>query len=124
MTARQQPKQTRRQRFLLRAINFYQVGRQDRPSPCRFTPSCSEYSREAVEVHGAGRGTWLTGRRLLRCRPFGPSGYDPVPESESLEPVSRTTGPRNTTETMIRYSPDRPMSDQPNNVRDPIGRSH
>ena len=40
----------------------------------------SEYAKEAVQVHGAGRGTWLTTRRLARCRPFGPSGYDPVPE--------------------------------------------
>ncbi|MFM7126669.1 MAG: membrane protein insertion efficiency factor YidD [Actinomycetota bacterium] len=66
---------------LLRAIDFYQVGREGRPSPCRFTPSCSEYAREAIETHGSGRGTWLTTRRLLRCRPFGPSGYDPVPEA-------------------------------------------
>lgn len=65
---------------LLKAINWYQVAREGRPSPCRFTPSCSQYAKEAVHVHGAGRGTWLTVRRLLRCRPFGPSGYDPVPE--------------------------------------------
>lgn len=79
MTTRS-PEQRPVQRVLLRAINFYQVGRQDRPSPCRFTPTCSEYSREAVETFGAGRGAWLTIRRLLRCRPFGPSGFDPVPE--------------------------------------------
>ena len=66
--------------FLLKAINWYQIAREGRPSPCRFTPSCSEYAKEAVQVHGAGRGTWLTTRRLARCRPFGPSGYDPVPE--------------------------------------------
>ena len=71
------------QRIVLRAIRFYQVGREGRPSPCRFTPSCSEYAREAVETFGAGRGTWLTVRRLLRCRPFGPSGFDPVPEPHS-----------------------------------------
>ena len=66
--------------LLLRAIEGYQRGREGRPSPCRFFPSCSEYAREAVMVHGAGRGTWLTVRRLVRCRPFGPSGFDPVPE--------------------------------------------
>lgn len=68
------------QDLLLRAVRFYQAGREGRPSPCRFTPSCSEYAREALETHGAGRGTWLTVRRLLRCRPFGPSGFDPVPD--------------------------------------------
>jgi putative membrane protein insertion efficiency factor len=65
--------------FLLRGINWYQSAREGRPSPCRFTPSCSEYAKEAVEQYGAGRGTWLATRRLMRCRPFGPSGYDPVP---------------------------------------------
>ena len=67
------------QRLILRAIEWYQVGRDGRPSPCRFTPSCSHYAHEAVSVHGAGRGTWLSVRRLIRCRPFGPSGFDPVP---------------------------------------------
>lgn len=65
--------------FLLRGINWYQSAREGRPSPCRFTPSCSEYAKEAVEQYGAWRGTWLATRRLMRCRPFGPSGYDPVP---------------------------------------------
>ncbi len=73
---------SRSQQFLLKGIALYQNAREGRPSPCRFTPSCSEYSREALEIHGAGRGTWLTIRRLLRCRPFGPSGYDPVPEAD------------------------------------------
>jgi putative membrane protein insertion efficiency factor len=70
-------------RGILRAIEWYQVAREGRPSPCRFTPSCSEYCREAVEVHGARRGVWLGMRRLSRCRPFGPSGFDPVPEASS-----------------------------------------
>ena len=64
---------------MLRAITLYQRGAEGRPSPCRFFPSCSEYGYEAIAVHGAGRGGWLTLRRLLRCRPFGSSGYDPVP---------------------------------------------
>jgi putative membrane protein insertion efficiency factor len=50
-------------------------------SPCRFYPSCSHYALEALEVHGALRGSWLSIRRLLRCRPFGPHGVDLVPES-------------------------------------------
>ena len=46
---------------------------------CRFEPSCSNYSMEALRTHGATRGLWLTVRRLLRCHPLGASGYDPVP---------------------------------------------
>lgn len=65
--------------LLLRLIDVYQRAAEGRPSPCRFTPSCSTYAREALELHGRGRGLWLTIRRLARCRPFGPSGYDPVP---------------------------------------------
>jgi putative membrane protein insertion efficiency factor len=65
---------------LVAAVRWYQRGAEGRPSPCRFYPSCSSYAVEALEVHGAGRGLALTVRRLLRCRPFGPSGFDPVPE--------------------------------------------
>jgi uncharacterized protein len=46
---------------------------------CRFAPSCSEYAREAVERHGALTGTWLAAKRLSRCHPYHPGGYDPVP---------------------------------------------
>ena len=69
------------QRLMVRSILFYQRAFSGRPSPCRFFPSCSEYGLEAVTVHGARRGGWLTVRRLARCRPFGPSGFDPVPEA-------------------------------------------
>lgn len=61
-------------------VRWYQSAVAGRPSPCRFTPGCSSYALEALEVHGTRRGLWLTLRRLLRCRPFGPSGFDPVPE--------------------------------------------
>jgi putative membrane protein insertion efficiency factor len=46
---------------------------------CRFAPSCSQYAVEALREHGAVRGLWLAVRRLARCHPFNPGGYDPVP---------------------------------------------
>ena len=46
---------------------------------CRYYPSCSAYALRAVSVHGAIKGSWLAGRRLLRCHPWSPGGYDPVP---------------------------------------------
>lgn len=70
-------------RLLDRVIRGYQVLVAGRPSPCRYVPSCSEYAREAVAVHGAGRGGWYALRRLLRCHPWGRSGYDPVPGTAS-----------------------------------------
>jgi putative membrane protein insertion efficiency factor len=51
-------------------------------SNCRFQPTCSAYGLEALERHGALKGTWLTIRRVLRCRPGGGHGYDPVPGSD------------------------------------------
>ncbi len=46
---------------------------------CRYDPTCSRYSEEAIHKHGFLKGSWLTGKRLARCRPFGAQGYDPVP---------------------------------------------
>ena len=50
-------------------------------SHCRFYPSCSAYALEALESHGAARGSWLTLRRLLRCHPLHAGGLDPVPQN-------------------------------------------
>lgn len=49
---------------------------------CRFQPTCSVYAIEALETHGPLRGLWLTVRRLVRCNPWGGSGYDPVPPAK------------------------------------------
>lgn len=67
-------------RLVLFALRGYQAARFGRPSPCRFVPSCSAYAVEAVDTHGALRGSWLAVRRIGRCRPFGGRGLDPVPE--------------------------------------------
>jgi hypothetical protein len=50
------------------------------PPACRFTPSCSAYAVTALERYGAVQGTWMALRRLARCHPWNPGGYDPVPD--------------------------------------------
>lgn len=70
-------------RALLGLIRFYRVGISPLlPASCRFTPTCSAYAAEAIERHGAARGSWLALRRILRCHPFGGRGPDPVPPVE------------------------------------------
>ena len=67
-------------RILVWAIRIYQKAISPAfPPNCRFVPSCSEYARQAVQKYGVCRGLWLGLRRLLRCHPFNPGGYDPVP---------------------------------------------
>lgn len=70
-------------RLLRSLVRGYQIARAGRPSPCRYDPSCSNYALEALEKHGALRGTWLTIRRLSRCHPWGGHGWDPVPERKA-----------------------------------------
>jgi putative membrane protein insertion efficiency factor len=57
---------------------------------CRFEPTCSRYALEALDQHGAVRGTYLALRRIGRCHPWHPGGYDPVPETDSLPPNEST----------------------------------
>ncbi|HJN15102.1 MAG TPA: membrane protein insertion efficiency factor YidD [Armatimonadota bacterium] len=67
-------------RIALWLIRFYQrwISR-FLPAMCRFTPSCSAYSAQAIEIHGFWVGLWLGVKRLARCHPFCPGGEDPVP---------------------------------------------
>ncbi len=71
------------------AIRTYQRITAGRISACRFYPSCSNYAREAIEIHGAGRGSALALRRLSRCRPFGPHGVDLVPPTQRARSTQR-----------------------------------
>lgn len=67
-------------RIFILPIRFYQLCISPMlPNACRFTPTCSQYAAEAIMKHGIFRGSWLALRRILRCHPWGGSGYDPVP---------------------------------------------
>jgi len=67
-------------RALLGLIRVYQAVAAGRLSRCRYLPSCSAYAVEALERHGAWRGSWLAARRVARCHPWGGHGVDLVPE--------------------------------------------
>jgi len=67
-------------RIALALIQFYQLAISPAlPPTCRFVPSCSEYTYQAIAKYGFWKGTWMGLRRLSRCHPFNPGGYDPVP---------------------------------------------
>jgi len=55
------------------------------PPSCRFYPTCSHYGIEAIEKHGAAKGSWLAVRRISKCHPFHEGGFDPVPEKETVK---------------------------------------
>lgn len=64
-------------------IRFYQVAISPLlPSSCRFTPTCSQYTLDAVRTHGAIRGSWLGLKRISKCHPFHKGGFDPVPPAD------------------------------------------
>lgn len=71
---------------LLAVIRAYQKVSRLTPRVCRYEPTCSEYTRQAIERYGAARGSWMGIKRICRCHPFHPGGYDPVPGTdESVE---------------------------------------
>lgn len=73
---------------VLRAfIHAYRWITRPLPSHCRFAPTCSAYGLEALRLHGALRGSWLTVRRIARCHPLHAGGFDPVPD-----PAGRRAG--------------------------------
>ena len=68
--------------LLLLLIRFYQLCISPLLGPrCRFYPTCSSYAMEAIQVHGAAKGFWLATKRLCKCHPFHPGGFDPVPQN-------------------------------------------
>jgi len=75
--------------WVVGAIRFYQRRLSPlKPPVCRFTPTCSEYMAQAVTRYGIARGGWLGIRRLLRCAPWNPGGYDPLPGTEANTAVA------------------------------------
>ena len=80
---------------MLAAIGFYSRAISPAlPPRCRFYPTCSAYAAEAVELHGAGRGTWLALRRLVKCAPWHPGGVDLVPGATGVPPPARNRDAR------------------------------
>lgn len=77
---RAQMKQALLDRLMIGAIRFYQLAISPTlPPSCRFYPTCSEYTLQAIAKYGALKGLWLGLKRIARCHPFHPGGYDPVP---------------------------------------------
>ncbi|MBQ3297791.1 MAG: membrane protein insertion efficiency factor YidD [Bacilli bacterium] len=65
--------------LLISIINIYQKIPFSSHKQCRFIPTCSNYAKEAILTYGSFKGTYLAIKRILKCNPLGPSGYDPVP---------------------------------------------
>lgn len=79
-------------RALLAAVGFYSRAISPAlPPRCRFYPTCSAYAAEAIERHGAARGSWLAVRRILKCAPWHPGGVDPVPDAAGTRGPARAS---------------------------------
>ena len=79
-------------RALLAAVGFYSRAISPAlPPRCRFYPTCSAYAAEAIERHGAARGSWLAARRILKCAPWHPGGVDPVPGTAGTSEAARAS---------------------------------
>ncbi|PGL66885.1 membrane protein insertion efficiency factor YidD [Bacillus sp. AFS055030] len=78
-------------KILIGIIRFYQKWISPATPPtCRFYPTCSSYGLEAIQTHGALKGTYLTTKRILKCHPLHPGGYDPVPDKIKKDTVKET----------------------------------
>jgi putative membrane protein insertion efficiency factor len=92
-------------RGLLAAVRFYQRAISPvLPPRCRFEPSCSAYAAEALEVHGAARGSWLSLVRLAKCAPWHPGGLDLVPAPRAASRAPGTDGAGRTSSTSAQSS--------------------
>jgi putative membrane protein insertion efficiency factor len=117
-------------RLLAGLVRLYQLVVSPWLGPsCRFEPSCSAYALEALRVHGAARGSWLTLRRLGRCQPFCTGGYDPVPEprhrkercaTESGHLADLTAPVDESTPSPDHVSPSRPLPDRGPSSQSPV----
>lgn len=65
-------------KIFIKLIEFYQKISKYTPATCRFTPTCSEYTKQAIEKYGLIKGCWLGLKRIVKCHPFHPGGYDPL----------------------------------------------
>ena len=71
-------------RLVLQLITFYQHAVSPYwPGACRYSPTCSHYAQEAIEIHGLIHGGWLSVKRIGRCQPWGSGGFDPVPPKDA-----------------------------------------
>ncbi|MBS1709139.1 MAG: membrane protein insertion efficiency factor YidD [Armatimonadetes bacterium] len=66
-------------KFGVMMVRAYQRSTRWMPPTCRFTPSCSNYTLQAIEAYGLVKGSWMGLKRIARCHPFNPGGHDPVP---------------------------------------------
>ena len=68
-------------KLLIKLIELYQAAPIGSHNRCRFIPTCSQYAKEAIEMYGSAKGVWIGTKRVMRCHPFGKTGYDPIKEN-------------------------------------------